>query len=78
MSSLAPSHNYRARVRRRLYTYRNRPAYTWAVFVTTSSGKTVYSDDGFPTMRAAVNAGLFDIAARDHVWRVCAGIGDWR
>ena len=53
--------------------------YDWMVTAcATSRGvKTVYSDDGFPTMRAAVNAGLFDIAARDHVWRVCAGIGDW-
>ena len=76
--SVAPSYHYRAHVRRQVHFYRNRPYPSWAVFVTTGSGKTVYSDNGFPTMDAAVSAGLFDIAARDHVWRVCAGIGDWR
>ena len=65
-------------VRRRRYTYRKRPAYTWAVWVTDHKGKTLYSDDGFPPRQEALAAGLFDLAARDHVWRVCAGIGNWR
>ena len=65
-------------VRRQQYTYKGRPAHTWAVFVTNHKGKTLYSDNGFLTMEAAVAAGLFYIAARQHVRRVCAGIGDWR
>ena len=63
---------------RQQYTYKGRPAYTWAVFVTDNKGMTLYSDNGFKTQQAAMLAGLFDIAARQHVWRVCAGIGSWR
>ena len=65
-------------VRRQDYTYKGRPAHTWAVFVTNHKGKTLYSDNGFRTQQEAMLAGLFDIAAREHVQNTCAGIGDWR
>ena len=68
----------KAHIRRQAYIYKGRPAYTWAVWVTNRKGKTLYSDNGFPTQQEALAAGLFDLAARDHVWRVCAGIGNWR
>lgn len=68
----------KAHVRRQQYTYKGRPAYTWAVFITDNKGKTLYSDNGFKTQQLAMQAGLFDIAARYHVRNCCAGIGGWR
>ena len=78
MKKVAEASTMKAHVRRRRYTHKGRPAHTWAVFVTNNKGETLYSDNGFKTQQLAMQAGLFDIAARDHVWRVCAGIGGWR
>ena len=56
---------------------RRRPG-DWRLFMVNRKGITVYSDNGFPSMAAALAAAQEYAAAYNLVSNACAGIGSWR